>query len=162
MMNQLPWTPVLFWFGAGLTLIPAGIAIALTDVKKSIVTGLISQAGIFLLMLSLGFTWPAFIYLIPMLFLTLLTLYGNQIFPSRESQEIPPSHLTTIAKAGLSAVLFIFMIVAFYRSIPDELTEMGNSVILRPVIPDISLLLILFGLILILIFMAVSHLFKRK
>ena len=163
MITEFNWMQVIFWCAAGLTLIPSGIAIKQSDLKKVIMYGLVAQSGVFLLLLTLGIAWPAFIYLVLMLLLDVLMLYGNQIIPSQDPPETTRSKLVLIAEAGMSAVFFILIVAAFYLIVPKEFSTIGDSGIsLKPVVFDISLLLILFGIFLVIIFSAVGYFLKRK
>lgn len=158
MMVELDWMPFIFWFSVCLTLIPAGIAISSANLKNTICLVMIAEFGVFLLMISLKCIWPAYIYLIVVLLLNTLVLYGNNIFPSQDDHEPKQSRRSLILKAGLSALIFIMLIAAFYHNFPKAV----SGISLQSIVPDISLLLILTGLIFILIFIAVRDFFKRK
>lgn len=162
-MADFHWMPFMFWIAAGLTLIPAGLALTLTNPKDIILTIMIAQFGVFLLLTSLENVILAIIFLIIVLLTNTLILYGIILLPSRYDKTKNQSPRSIFLRAILCALLFIVLIIAFHSSgTKSYLANNTTNHDLQMESPDISILLILSGLLFLLIFIAVNHFIKRK
>jgi len=162
-MVDFRWMPFMFWISAGLTLIPAGLALTLTKPKDLALTIMVVHFGVFLLLTSIGAVIPAIIFLIAALLINTLILYGIIIFPSRHDEVINLSTRSILLRAILCALVFIVLIFAFHQAGTKSLSaNTPTNIDFQMQSPDISIFLILSGLLFLLIFIAVSHFIKRR
>ncbi len=158
-MTDFQWMPWLFWIATGLALLPAGLAIYQSHRRILILLVLISQIGIFLLLVSLAAILAAFIYLILSVLVNILALYIINSFPDEEAGSLIQTSVSPVLNGVLSILLLAGLITALH---PNNILIISSaSLHLQPFIPDISLLLILVGLLVLLIFIALSRFFKR-
>lgn len=157
------WMPFMFWISAGLTLISSGLAIALSNPKSIIITSMIAEFGIFLLLITLSAFLPAIIFLITVLLLNIFILYGLNLSSSDHDKKFEQQPRSIYLRAGICALLFLILVIAF-RLIATDLPS--EKILLNPTIaaisPDVTLLLILSGLLFLLIFIAINHFMKRE
>ncbi|HPC36071.1 MAG TPA: hypothetical protein P5268_04810 [Candidatus Marinimicrobia bacterium] len=162
-MTDFQWMPFMFWFAACLTLIPAGLATTLINPKSIIFSNMISQVGVFLLIVSLGAIFPAVIYLILVFPLNIMMLYGRNLFPESDKQTATESRLTIIIKTFVCVLLFSLLIFAFYKILPENGSNVANSETSpEGIIPDLSLLLILTGGLIMLTLTAIGYFLRRR
>ena len=162
-MTNFQWMPVIFWLATFLTLLPAGLAITSTNRKSLILSNMFTQLGVFLLIISLGVGFPAVIFLVLVFPLNIMMLYGHNLFPETNKQSARESRPAIFLKTAVCFLLFLLLIIAFYQNHLKNMLVIDNSgKILEGVIPDVSLLLILIGILIMLILVAISHFLRRK
>jgi len=159
-MENFHWTPVLFWLAVGLTLFPAGLAVASSNVRSVAHLSLITHFGIFTLLISLGAELPAIIYLILNLSLGVCILYGIDLFPIPAKPPARKRKIAVILPAILSAIIFLLLVGAFYFT-PQPVADLFNDRI-QPAITDQSLLLILIGVFFVIILISAEQLLRKK
>ncbi|MFH1213077.1 MAG: hypothetical protein V1681_03250 [Candidatus Neomarinimicrobiota bacterium] len=159
-MENFHWTPVLFWLAVGLTLFPAGLAVASSNVRSIAHLSLITHFGIFTLLISLGAELPAIIYLILNLLLTVFILYGIDLFPIPAKPPARKRKFLTILPAILSAIIFLLLVGAFYFT-PQPVAD-SFSDRLQPVVTDQSLLLVLTGMFFVIILISAGQILRKK
>lgn len=162
-MKEFNWMPLAFWISAGLSLIPAGLAMNLSNPKKVISTSMVAQFGIFLLIITLGMILPAIIYLTLTILINTLLLYGNLLFPSDDDITIKRSLLSSFLRSGICLIVFFALIGAFFQSRTTTLS--GESDVFSGLVPeqsDISVLMILLGLLFLVLLVVINNILKSK